>query len=136
MTHFSDQNLFTKFHSYTRMASLIRTRQGGLYVTRSRHFRRGNLWVQLYPRMKIFQLMPRWASNHRRTTSWASTLLSAPQSIQLNHQRGFSFDICLISWFQTQEKLYSNAPQNSLFCLVSLGNDIQIQIYSKRRTPA
>ena len=51
-------------HSYTMMASLIRMQ------TRSRHFRRGNLWVQLYPRMKTFLLVPRRASNHQRTKSW------------------------------------------------------------------
>ena len=56
----------TRIHSYTRMASLNRTRLSDL----CRHFRRGNLRVQLYPRMKTFLLVPRRASNHQRTTSW------------------------------------------------------------------
>ena len=54
------------------MAILIRTWLNELLATRSRHFHRGNLWVQLYPRMKIFLLVPRQASNHQRTKSWGS----------------------------------------------------------------
>ena len=54
-------------------------------VTRSRQFRQGNLWVQLYSRMKTVLLVPRRASNHRLTTSWdypgVSTLISAPRSL-------------------------------------------------------
>ena len=46
-----------RIHSYTRMASFIRTRQSDLFVTRSWHIRRGNLWVQLYPRMKTLWLI-------------------------------------------------------------------------------
>ena len=60
----------TWIHSYTRMASLIRTRQSDLIETKFRHFPRGNLWVQLYPRMKTFLLVPHRASNHRPTTFW------------------------------------------------------------------
>ena len=59
-----------RIHSYTRIASLIRTWLSDLYITRSRHFWRGNLWVQLHPKMKTFLLMPRRASNLRRTTFW------------------------------------------------------------------
>ena len=83
----------TWIHSYTRMASLIRRRQCDFLVTRSRHFRRGNLWVQLYPRMKTFLLVPRRASIHRRTTSCSSTLVSTQQSKQLGNQGRCLFDI-------------------------------------------
>ena len=39
----------TQIHSYTRMASLIKTQQSDLFATRSRHFRRGNLWDTTVP---------------------------------------------------------------------------------------
>ena len=67
-----------RIHSYMRMASLIKTLLNDLYVTKIRHFRREKLWVQLYPRMKAFLIVPRRASNHRRTTSLGLTLISAP----------------------------------------------------------
>ena len=57
-----------RIRGFTRMASFIRMRQSDLFTMRGRHFRRGNLWVQLYPRMKTFILVPRRVSNHRRTT--------------------------------------------------------------------
>ena len=57
-----------RIRGFTRMASFIRMRQSDLFEMRGRHFRRGNLWVQLYPRMKTFIHVPRRVSNHRRTT--------------------------------------------------------------------
>ena len=60
----------TRIHSYTRIASSIRTWFSDLYMTRCRHFCGENLWVRLYSRMKTFLLVPRQASNHRHTTSW------------------------------------------------------------------
>ena len=63
------------FTLYPSMASLIRTWRSDLFVTRSRHFWRGNIWVRLYPRMKTFLL-----------GEGASTSISAPRSYQLGHQ--------------------------------------------------
>ena len=68
------------------MASLIRTRLSDLLVlaTRSRHFWQGNLWVQLYPRMKTFLLVPCRANVPH---PGAATLISAPRSNQLGKLR-------------------------------------------------
>ena len=67
-------------------ASLIRSGQLSdfMYVMRRRHFRRGNLWVQLYPRMKTFLLVPRRATNIDVPHPGTSTLISAPRSNQLD----------------------------------------------------
>ena len=67
---FSLRALFGEMdHFYTRIASFIRTRQSDLFVTRSRHFQRENLWAQLYHRIKTLLIVPHRASNHQRTPS-------------------------------------------------------------------
>ena len=81
------------------MVSLIRTLLSDLYTTRSRHFRQGNLWVQLYPRMKTFLLVPRRASNHRRTTSWGVLIDQGRCPVGLcclwNHRRTTSWGVLI-----------------------------------------
>ena len=42
------------------------------------HFRQGNLWVQLYPRMETFLLVPCLARTTDVPRPGASTLISAP----------------------------------------------------------
>ena len=66
----------TRIHSCTRMASLIRTRLSDLCTRREvGTFGEETFWVQLYPRMKTFLLVPRRASNHRRTKSWGVNIV-------------------------------------------------------------
>ena len=57
-----------------------------MYATRNRHFRRGNLWVQLYSRMKTFLLVPAGPRTTDVPHPGASTLISAPRSNQLSNQ--------------------------------------------------
>ena len=57
-----------------------------MYATRSRHFRRGNLWVQLYPRMKTFLLMPRQGLEPPTYHILGRQNCSVPWSKQLGHQ--------------------------------------------------
>ena len=75
----------TRIHSYTRMASLIRTWLSDSYTIRSKHFQRGHLWVQLYPRMKTFLLVPRRPSNHRPTTSQGFNIQPSYLAIPLSY---------------------------------------------------
>ena len=93
------------------MASLIRMRQSDLFATRSRHFRRGNLWVQLYPRMKTFLLVPRQSSNHRRTTSWGVNI-DAPRSKQLDNQ---GFDSVLTKSFLPFGNIFQKSLLYNIF---------------------